>query len=142
MSDTVGSGRTAAGRTVPPGASAYNVSEAYSFACMNCGHGWEQAYEIEHRVDTSGRPYVTYLAEGAAVPSPLTRPNCGNCGGHLVRIMRSGQVDEALSRWHAPRPERHAERRTHHWSVLGLLHRRQESPNPEPTLAPPTGPTV
>ncbi|MEW1863399.1 hypothetical protein OG896_24010 [Streptomyces sp. NBC_00669] len=128
MSDTVGSGRTAtgastsAGHPVPPGASAYNVREAYSFACMNCGHGWEQAYEIEHRVDTSGRPYVTYLADGTAVPSPLTRPNCGNCGGHLVRIMRSGQVDEVVSRWHAPRPP-HAEPHAHHWSVLGLLRR-------------------
>lgn len=131
MSDTVGSGRTAtgagAGHPVPPGASAYNVREAYAFACMNCGHGWEQAYEIEHRVDTSGHPYVTYLADGAAVPSPLTRPNCGNCGGHMVRIMRSGQVDEVVSRWRAPRAP-HAEPHPRHWSVFGLLHRRHGGP--------------
>ncbi len=24
------------------------VHEAYSFACMKCGHGWEQDYEIQH----------------------------------------------------------------------------------------------
>jgi len=29
------------------------VNESYSFACMRCGHGWEQAYEIEHHVDTT-----------------------------------------------------------------------------------------
>lgn len=32
------------------------VHEAYSFACMKCGYGWEQAYEIEHHVDGEGRP--------------------------------------------------------------------------------------
>ncbi|WP_443033949.1 hypothetical protein [Streptomyces sp. CA2R106] len=172
MSDTVGSGsgsgsgsgigsgpadgRTAgwaAGRTDPA-----NVREAYSFACMRCGHGWEQAYEIEHHVDTSGRPYVTYLADGAAVPSPLTRPSCGNCGGHLVRIMRAGQVDEAVSRWHAhthasssghtpssahtssalhtsaaAHPQAKQEQppaapHARHWSLLALLHRGHAAP--------------
>lgn len=28
--------------------------EAYSFACMRCGYGWEQAYEIVHEVDGKG----------------------------------------------------------------------------------------
>jgi hypothetical protein len=106
---------------------------------MRCGHGWEQAYEIEHHVDTSGRPYVTYLADGAAVPSPLTRPSCGNCGGHLVRIMRAGQVDEAVSRWHththtpgAAHPQAQQEPpaapRVRHWSLLALLHRGHPAP--------------
>lgn len=78
-----------------------NVTEAYAFACLNCGHGWEQSYEIAHRNDASGRTSVTYLVDGAKVPSPLTRPTCGNCEGHLVRIMRAGQVSgvAARSRW-------------------------------------------
>ncbi|QXE36456.1 hypothetical protein KQY30_21690 [Streptomyces sp. GMY02] len=66
--------------------------EAYAFCCMRCGHGWEQAYDIEHHVDGSGQNYVVYKTDGARVPSPLSSPNCVNCGGHVVRIMRSGQV--------------------------------------------------
>lgn len=68
------------------------VHEAYSFACMRCGHGWEQAYEIEHHVDGSGHAFVVYKADGERVPSPLSTPTCTNCGGHVVRIMRSGRV--------------------------------------------------
>ncbi|WP_326650465.1 MULTISPECIES: hypothetical protein [unclassified Streptomyces] len=68
------------------------VHEAYAFACMHCGHGWEQSYEIEHHVDATGQEFVVYTAAGARVPSPLSSPNCLNCGGHVVRIMRSGQV--------------------------------------------------
>jgi hypothetical protein len=59
---------------------------------MKCGHGWEQAYEIEHHTDGSGHPFVVYRANGERVPSPLSRPSCLNCGGTVVRIMRSGQV--------------------------------------------------
>ncbi|MEV7872146.1 hypothetical protein AB0P17_39945 [Streptomyces sp. NPDC088124] len=66
--------------------------EAYAFCCMRCGHGWEQAYDIEHHVDGSGRNVVVYKTEGVRVPSPLSSPTCQNCGGHVVRIMRSGQV--------------------------------------------------
>ncbi|MFC9650052.1 MULTISPECIES: hypothetical protein [unclassified Streptomyces] len=66
--------------------------EAYAFCCMRCGHGWEQAYDIEHHVDGSGHNFVVYKSEGVRVASPLSSPNCANCGGHLVRIMRSGQV--------------------------------------------------
>ncbi|GAU68649.1 hypothetical protein SSP35_08_01430 [Streptomyces sp. NBRC 110611] len=68
--------------------------EAYAFACMRCGHGWEQAYEIVHRTDGKGEPHVVYYADGERVPSPLTRPSCRNCGGDVVRIMRSGQVSK------------------------------------------------
>ncbi|MFG2597966.1 hypothetical protein [Streptomyces sp. NPDC048462] len=71
---------------------AATVHEAYSFACMRCGHGWEQAYEIEHHVDGSGHAFVVYKADGQRVPSPLSTPTCTNCGGHVVRIMRSGRV--------------------------------------------------
>lgn len=121
------------------------VTEAYSFACMNCGYGWEQTYRIEHHTDTSGRPYVTYLADGAEVPSPLTRPTCGNCDGHHVRIMRSGQVADAVARrWtlehrgrntgggHADHPAR-TERgvhRTRHWPSLHFLRRKPVRPTP------------
>lgn len=68
------------------------VHEAYAFACMRCGHGWEQAYEIEHHVDRAGNTFVVYKADGERVPSPLSAPTCLNCGGHVVRIMRSGRV--------------------------------------------------
>lgn len=66
--------------------------EAYAFACMRCGHGWEQAYEIEHHVDVYGQAFVVYKADGRRVPSPLSTPTCTNCGGHVVRIMRPGRV--------------------------------------------------
>ncbi|WP_327297137.1 MULTISPECIES: hypothetical protein [unclassified Streptomyces] len=74
--------------------------EAYSFACMRCGHGWEQAYEIEHHVNASGEAFVVYRADGERVPSPLSNPNCLNCGGHVVRIMRSGRVSSVQNLLH------------------------------------------
>ncbi|MEV0123412.1 hypothetical protein AB0I16_18115 [Streptomyces sp. NPDC050703] len=70
--------------------------ESYAFACMGCGHGWEQSYEIEHHVDGKGQQFVRYMADGRHVPSPLSRPTCLNCGGHVVRIMRAGQVSSVL----------------------------------------------
>lgn len=66
--------------------------ESYAFTCMRCAYSWEQSYEIRHHVDAEGQPFVTYYADGERVPSPLTRPTCINCGEHVVRIMRSGQV--------------------------------------------------
>ncbi|MEC4015224.1 hypothetical protein [Streptomyces sp. H27-D2] len=88
------------------------VQEAYSFACLRCGHGWEQSYDIEHHVDADGRAYVCYLADGLRVPSPLTHPTCLNCGGNVVRIMGSGRVSTALAGsqqqpgWRTPRQPR------------------------------------
>ncbi|MEU7635559.1 MULTISPECIES: hypothetical protein [unclassified Streptomyces] len=114
--------------------------EAYAFCCMSCGHGWEQAYEIEHQVDAKGVTHAVYYADDERVPSPLTHPTCLNCGGHVVRIMRSGQVSmvsDAIAHLHqrphhkktsrqegaGPRedgggaaPERH------HWHLSDLLH--------------------
>lgn len=72
------------------------VHEAYSFACMKCGYGWEQGYEIEHHVDGRGLPFIVYTANGERVPSPLSNPTCMNCGGHVVRIMREGQVKSVI----------------------------------------------
>ncbi|MCA1221730.1 hypothetical protein [Streptomyces sp. 8L] len=66
--------------------------EAYAFACMRCGHGWEQSFDIEHHVDDKRGTYVVYKSNGKTVPSPLTSPSCPTCEGNVVRIMRSGQV--------------------------------------------------
>jgi predicted RNA-binding Zn-ribbon protein involved in translation (DUF1610 family) len=85
--------------------------EAYAFACMNCGFGWEQAYEIGHQVDRQGLVHARYRANGVPVPSPLTRPSCPGCGGEHVRVMRAGRVAQTIAHWHAPAPghERPAE---------------------------------
>ncbi|MEU1037364.1 hypothetical protein ACFYP4_25830 [Streptomyces sp. NPDC005551] len=125
-----------AGRTGRGTPAADVVHESYSFACMRCGHGWEQSYEIEHHRDAEGTAFVTYLADGLVVPSPLSRPTCLNCDNHLVRIMRAGQVSSALNSLrrqppalprqasaepagpdHAPGPEER-----HHWHFSDLLH--------------------
>ncbi|MFJ4472746.1 hypothetical protein ACIP2X_35395 [Streptomyces sp. NPDC089424] len=113
------------------------VNESYSFACMRCGHGWEQSYEIEHHVDGEGHEFVLYVADGRIVPSPLSRPGCQNCDGHLVRIMRAGQVSSAREAGlrqpsagtaagpvAVPRPadEPGAHGEQHHWHLSDLLH--------------------
>ncbi|GAA1042065.1 MULTISPECIES: hypothetical protein [Streptomyces] len=81
-----------AGQTGLRGTATAVVHESYSFACMRCGHGWEQSYEIEHHTDADGQQYVRYVADGHVVPSPLRSPSCQNCDGHVLRIMRAGQV--------------------------------------------------
>ncbi|MCX4692870.1 hypothetical protein [Streptomyces sp. NBC_01408] len=86
---------SAAGAPVPA-PDVQTVHEAYSFACMRCGYGWEQAYAIEHHVDAAGRPFIMYTVKGERVPSPLSNLTCLNCGGHVVRIMRAGQVSSVL----------------------------------------------
>lgn len=109
---------------------AATAHEAYAFACMRCGHGWEQAYEIEHHVDGSNNAFVIYKADGERVPSPLSRPSCANCGGHLVRIMRSGRVSTVQQLLHNPQPSRPAAQGDeaaptgtgHHWHLSDLLH--------------------
>jgi hypothetical protein len=113
---------------------AQNVTEAYAFACLNCGYGWEQKYEIAHRVDAVGRTVVTYLVDGVKVPSPLTRPTCQNCEGHLLRIMRPGQVADVASRRseehpvaaEEPRAPETGRHRAPH-SPRGFLHRRHDT---------------
>jgi hypothetical protein len=113
------------------------VHESYSFACMRCGHGWEQSYEIEHHLDAEGSEFVMYVADGQVVPSPLSRPNCLNCDSHVVRIMRAGQVSSVLDSMHrpqgpVPRQPDEAQAREeaaagepkepHHWHLSDLLH--------------------
>ncbi|MFI7410799.1 hypothetical protein ACIBU0_19265 [Streptomyces sp. NPDC049627] len=107
------------------------VHESYSFACMRCGHGWEQSYEIEHHIDGDGHEFVMYVANGEVVPSPLSRPTCENCDNHVVRIMRPGQVSSVQNSLHHPRPvPRQGEQESqpaaggtdHHWHLSDLLH--------------------
>ncbi|MGW1869646.1 hypothetical protein ACWCPS_29300 [Streptomyces mauvecolor] len=109
--------------------------EAYAFACMRCGYGWEQAYEIEHHTDATGQAFVIYKANGERVPSPLSAPTCLNCGGHVVRIMRAGRVSSA-QQWlkdHETKPAKSGLEETaetaepqvkpeHHWHLSDLLH--------------------
>ncbi|MCH5673918.1 hypothetical protein [Streptomyces gilvus] len=130
-----------AGQTGLRGAAGEVVHESYSFACMRCGHGWEQSYEIEHHTDAEGHEFVMYVAGGQVVPSPLSKPTCLNCDGHVVRIMRPGQVSSVREAAHrhqhrAPQagpveaPETAAEgaegaeagQRDHHWHLSDLLH--------------------
>ncbi|GFH37225.1 hypothetical protein [Streptomyces pacificus] len=104
MTDTAGT-RSGAG-PLPVGAPE-TVQESYAFACMQCGYGWEQTYDIEHHIDGAGRPLFTYRVEGRLAPSPLNRLTCPNCGGHKARIMRAGQVSglaESLRRQHLAPP--------------------------------------
>lgn len=82
--------------TAPSRPALHTVHEAYSFACMKCGYGWEQGYEIEHHVNGHGEPFIVYTVNSERVPSPLSNPTCMNCGGHVVRIMREGQVKSVL----------------------------------------------
>ncbi|WP_062645284.1 hypothetical protein [Streptomyces maremycinicus] len=127
------------GRTGLRGGASAVVDESYSFACMRCGHGWEQAYEIEHHTDADGHEFVLYVADGRVVPSPLSRPACQNCDGHVVRIMRAGQVSSVQSASAAGRRavptaarpagtaagERSGDRpagQHHHWHLSDLLH--------------------
>jgi hypothetical protein len=85
------------------------VHEAYSFACLNCGFVWEQAYEIEHSVDYNGRMVYRYRANGVPVASPLTHPGCPGCGGEHVRIMAAGRVASVEESWHPHKPEAHSQ---------------------------------
>lgn len=126
-----------AGQTGNRSAATAVVNESYSFACMRCGHGWEQSYEIEHHVDAGGSEFVMYVANGRVVPSPLSRPSCQNCDGHLVRIMAAGQVSSVQNFMHqpqravTPRPEGAGgsvegagagTEEPHHWHLSDLLH--------------------
>jgi hypothetical protein len=110
---------------------------------MRCGHGWEQSFEIEHHRDAEGGEFVMYVADGHVVPSPLSRPSCQNCDGHVVRIMRAGQVSSVQNSMHqhthrpvSARPgQAHEEQahdealdqpavpeEPHHWHLSDLLH--------------------
>ncbi|MEU6660678.1 hypothetical protein [Streptomyces sp. NPDC046821] len=138
MSEIAGAVPTPASATAPPipnrSAATAIAHESYSFACMRCGHGWEQSYEIEHHIDGDGAEFVMYVAGGARVPSPLTRPTCANCDGHVVRIMRAGRVSSVRDVMHRPATTPHPRepqaaggeerpaKQHHHWHLSDLLH--------------------
>ncbi|MER5883328.1 hypothetical protein ABT160_05830 [Streptomyces sp. NPDC001941] len=87
--------------------SADAAHEAYSFACLRCGYGWERSYVIQHHGWGPLSREVTYTVDGKRVPSPLTNPSCPSCESDVVRIMRAGRVAGAQSaratvRLHAP----------------------------------------
>lgn len=120
MSETIGSplsgsatrngAPSVVGLTARPAAAVETVREAYSFACLSCGYGWEQAYDIEHHKTRDGQIVIEYHANGVRVPSPLLKPTCPGCGGHTVRIMREGRVATAEHSSHtAPGYSPHAE---------------------------------
>ncbi|MFB7714850.1 hypothetical protein [Streptomyces sp. NPDC056105] len=138
MSEIAGAVPTPAGAAAPPipnrSAATAIAHESYAFACMRCGHGWEQSYEIEHHIGGDGAEFVMYVVGGARVPSPLTRPTCLNCGGHVVRIMRAGRVSsirgvmerEGIMTAERPegeeRPAKDHPAKDHHWHLSDLLH--------------------
>ncbi|AVV45122.1 hypothetical protein C6376_30745 [Streptomyces sp. P3] len=72
-----------------------HVRRAYSFVCLDCGHGWEGAYDIDVTVDEHARITADYQLDGERVPSPLQSPQCPSCEGHKIRIMRPGCVASA-----------------------------------------------
>ncbi|MFG2658916.1 hypothetical protein [Streptomyces sp. NPDC048425] len=138
MSEIAGAVPTPTGAAAPqmPNRSAATAiaHESYAFACMRCGHGWEQSYEIEHHIGGDGAEFVMYVVGGERVPSPLTRPTCLNCGGHVVRIMRAGRVSsirgvmerEGIMPAERPKGEDHPAKdhtaKDHHWHLSDLLH--------------------
>ncbi|AXI79136.1 hypothetical protein [Peterkaempfera bronchialis] len=104
--------------TAATGGPVETAHEAYSFACLSCGYGWEQEYEIEHHTDREGHITCRYRANGVRVPSPLLQPNCPGCGGHTIRIMRAGRVAAVGRSWsrspsaagpHPGEPEHHGD---------------------------------
>lgn len=78
---------------------AEHVQRSYSFACLNCGHGWEDTYNIDVTVDDQAQITAIYHLGDRRVPSPLQSPRCPSCESHNIRIMRPGRV--AAVRGHA-----------------------------------------
>lgn len=74
-----------------------HVRRSYSFACLNCGHGWEDTYDIDVSVNEHARITADYHLAGQHVPSPLQSPRCPACEGRRIRIMRPGRVNSARS---------------------------------------------
>ncbi|MGQ4383471.1 hypothetical protein [Streptomyces sp. SAS_270] len=72
-----------------------HVQRSYSFACLDCGHGWEDTYDIDVTVDKYGRINAAYHLGDRRVPSPLQSPRCLACESRTIRIMRPGRVATA-----------------------------------------------
>lgn len=80
--------------------------ESYGFACLRCGHTWEQTYDIERHFDREDQPYFLYYTGGERVPSPLNTLTCWNCGEHTVRITGTARVSAVRSAYSTPPPHR------------------------------------
>ncbi|WP_230396231.1 hypothetical protein [Streptomyces blattellae] len=65
-----------------------HVQRAHAFACLNCGHGREGAYDIDVTMDEHARITTAYRVDGERAPSPLQSPQRPACESHKIRIMR------------------------------------------------------
>lgn len=72
-----------------------HIQRAYSFVCLDCGHGWEAAYDIDVTPGEQNRITTVYHLGGRLVPSPLQSPYCPACESGKIRIMRPGRVTSA-----------------------------------------------
>ncbi|MHC3474802.1 hypothetical protein ACYF6T_39790 [Streptomyces sp. 7R007] len=72
-----------------------HIQRSYSFACLDCGHGWEATYDIDVSTDEQAQITTVYRLGGRQVPSPLQAPRCPACEGRKIRIMRPGRVATA-----------------------------------------------
>ncbi|WP_458248537.1 hypothetical protein [Streptomyces sp. MAI_2237] len=72
-----------------------HIQRSYSFACLECGHGWEDTYDIDLTSDEHHRIMAVYHLGGVSVPSPLQSPRCPACESRKIRIMRPGRVSTA-----------------------------------------------
>ncbi|MFJ8142777.1 hypothetical protein [Streptomyces sp. NPDC096013] len=72
-----------------------HVQRPYSFVCLDCGHGWEDTYDIDVTVDEEAQINAVYHLDGRRVPSPLQSPRCPSCENRKIRIMRPGRVATA-----------------------------------------------
>lgn len=57
-----------------------------SFLCLDCGHGWDGAYDIDMTVDEHDRIAPVYHLDGRL------SARCHACRSHEVRIIRRGHV--------------------------------------------------
>ncbi len=70
------------------------IRESYSFLCRECGHAWQQIYEIRRVHDSTGLIQSAFFLDGDRTPSPLTQGRCVGCGSarvlvtHLTRARR------------------------------------------------------
>lgn len=87
----------ATARREPRKATHQQVREEYGFACLHCGHTWEQSYDIEHHLDRDNKPFFIYFTNGERVSSPLSTLTCLNCLEHKVRITGSARVSAVRS---------------------------------------------
>ncbi|MEU3241566.1 MULTISPECIES: hypothetical protein [unclassified Streptomyces] len=67
-----------------------SVSETFAFACRNCGHTWEAAFQVmffTDPTDAAGLHTQEYVDEdGVAIRSPLADAVCTRCGSRRVRV--------------------------------------------------------